>query len=92
MAQAQYTSMYDLLEAIKDAIRTADFEKRSALASALDRYAEDNARDFFWVTGPQSPALLHHIVLAIDLACRPDAERRQGRTIHLVHRKPEGHS
>jgi hypothetical protein len=29
--------------------------------------------------------------LAIDLACRSDAERKQGRTIHLVHRKPHGH-
>lgn len=90
MGQAQYTGLYDLLEAIEDAIRTADFEKRNALATALDRYAEDNARDFFWATGPQAPPLLHHIVLAIDLACRSDDERTQGRTIHLVHRKPEG--
>jgi hypothetical protein len=92
MAQAPYTGMYDLLEAIEDALRTADFERRNALASALDRYAEDNARDFFWATGPQAPSLLHHIILAVDLACRSDAERRQGRTIHLVHRRPDGHA
>ena len=91
MTQAQYTGMYDLLGAIEDALRTVDFEKRKALAAALDNYAEDNARDFFWATGPQAPAILHHIVLAIDLACRSDAERKQGRTIHLVHRKPHGH-
>ena len=91
MAHEQYTGMYDLLEAIEDAHRTADFEKRNALATALDGYAEDNAGDFFWATGRQAPALLHHIVLAIDLTCRSDAERRQGRTIRLVHRKPEGH-
>ena len=84
MAQERYTGMYDLLAAIEDAIRAADFEKRSALATTLDRYAEDNTRDFFWVTGPQAPALLHHIVLAVDLACRSDAEQRQGRTIRYL--------
>jgi hypothetical protein len=90
MAQEQYTGMYDLLEAIEDAVRTADFKKRNALATALDGYAEDNARDFFWATGPQAPALLHHIVLAIDQACRSD-DARTHRTIRLVHRKPEGY-
>ena len=89
MAQA-HTGIYDLLEAIEDAVRTADFEKRNALATALDRYAEDNARDFFWATGPQAPALLHHIVLAIDQACRSDAKRRHLRRVHLVYREPEG--
>jgi hypothetical protein len=91
MDHAQYTSMYHLLETIEDAIRSADSEKRNALAATFDRYMEDNPQEFFWVTGPRAPALLHHIVLAIDLACRPDAGRGRAHTIHLIRRKPEGH-
>ena len=92
MDQADYTSMYDLLKAIEDVISSADPEKRNTLAATLDEYMEDNPQEFFWVTGPQAPALLHHIMLAIDLACRPDAERRHGgHIIRLIHRKPQGH-
>jgi hypothetical protein len=92
MGQTDYTSMYDLLKAIEDVIGSADSEQRDTLAATLDKYMEDNPQEFFWITGPQAPALLHHIMLAIDLACRPDAERRhRSHTIRLIYRKPEGH-
>jgi hypothetical protein len=92
MAQSDYTSMYDLLKAIEEVISSADPETRNTLAATFDKYMEDNPQEFFWVIGPQAPALLHHIMLVIDLACRPDAERRQrSHIVRLIHRKPQGH-
>ncbi len=81
--------MYDLLAAIEELIRSADSEKKKALAVALDRYIEENAHDFFWATGPQAPALLHHIMMSIDLSCRPDDEHVSARIFRLIDRKPE---
>jgi hypothetical protein len=81
--------MYDLLAAIEELIRSADAERKKALAAALDRYIEENAHDFFWAIGPQSPALLHHIVMSIDLSCRSDDEQISCRVFRLFDRKPE---
>jgi hypothetical protein len=81
--------MYDLLAAIEEIIRSADSEKKKALAAALDRYIEENAHDFFWATGPQAPALLHHIMMSIDLSCRPGDEQMSARIFRLIDRKPE---
>jgi len=81
--------MYDLLAAIAEIIRSADAEKKKALAAALDRYIEENAHDFFWATGPQAPALLHQIMMSIDLSCRPEDEQISARIFRLLDRKPE---
>ena len=66
MDQADYTNMYDLLKAIEDVISSANPEKRNTLAATLDKYMEDNPQEFFWVTGPQAPALLHTGVTSVS--------------------------
>jgi hypothetical protein len=86
MAPPNCTSLYDLLKVIEDVIRSADREKRDTLAATFDNYAEENPNEFFWATGAQAPALLHHIMLTIDSACRPDDEQGQhrGHIIRLI--------
>ena len=71
----------------------SDPEKREALAEAIDGYAAGcMGEDFFWAVGPRSPVLLHHLMSAIDAACRPDAQSRPRAAIRLVDRKPEGNA
>jgi len=38
-------------------IRSADSEKRQALAQTIDAFHEDYPEEFNWVTGGQAPAL-----------------------------------
>jgi len=87
-----YTGMYDLLDAIEEVIKGADPAKREALAQTIDAYADDFPEDFFWAVGGQAPALLHHLMMIIDTASRPDAQSRPRGVIRLVDRKPEGNA
>ena len=50
------TGMYELIDAIEVAIKSADPQKRLALAKTIDAFAEDFPEDFFWAVGPQAPA------------------------------------
>ena len=62
--------MYKFVSAVEEMIRSADSEKRQALAQTIDAYHGDYPDEFNWATGGQAPALLHNLMLAIDTACR----------------------
>jgi hypothetical protein len=86
----EVTGMYEVLEAIEDALRTADPAQLTSLAETIDAYAKDFPEEFFWATGAQAPWLLANLVLTIDSACRPERASKPRGTIRLVDRKPEG--
>jgi hypothetical protein len=91
MDDENIVGMYELLEAVEAIIRAADPAKREALADVIDAYAEGPlAEEFFWATGAQSPLLLHHLMSAIDAACRPESQSKPRAALRLVDRKPEG--
>jgi hypothetical protein len=83
-----FTSMYDVLDALEAAIGASDPEKRESLADAIDGYSETFPEDFHWATGGQSPTLLSNLLMAIDCSCRPDAQSKPRPAIRLVDRKP----
>lgn len=65
----EIVGMYEVLDALEDALDSASPEKRKALSETLNGFARDFPEEFFWAVGPQSPALLHHLMYAID--CEP---------------------
>ena len=85
----ELTGMYELLEAIEAAIKASAPDKRAALAKTIDAYSEDFPEDFFWAVGSQSPVLLHHLITAVDVACRGEGEKRRT-ALRLM--KPEGNA
>jgi len=58
----------------------------------MDAYHDDFPDEWHWAAGGQAPALLHHLFMAIDMACRPEFEPKPGRVIRLAHRKPDGNA
>ena len=50
MAEEEFTGMYELLDALEAALKTADPAKRQALAKTSDAY--------HWAIGAQAPTLL----------------------------------
>jgi len=48
------TLLFDVLDALEDALKHCAPDKRQALANALDAYSEDCAEDFWWALGQQS--------------------------------------
>jgi hypothetical protein len=83
--------MYELLVAVEAVIQAADPKKRAALAKTMDAYADGPmGEEFYWATGPQAPTLLHHLMMAIDAACRPESQSKPQPAFRLVDRKPEG--
>jgi len=53
--QDEITGMYELLEALEEALKTADPVKREALAKTIDAYHECFPEDFHWALGAASP-------------------------------------
>jgi hypothetical protein len=88
----EIAGVYELLAAIEAVIKASDPAKREALAQTIDAYAEDFPEDFHWAIGAQSPTLLSHLMLTIDVACRPDQQSKPRGVIRLVDRKPEGNA
>ena len=85
--------MYELLDAVEAVIKGADPAKREALAETIDAHAAGcMGEEFFWAVGPQSPVLLHHLMSAIDAACRLETQSKPRAAIRLVDRKPEGNA
>jgi hypothetical protein len=84
------TGMFELLDAVEAVIGAADPAKRETLAKTIDAYQEDFPDDFFWAVGPQAPALLHHLMMTIDGACRPEGQSKARAVLRLMDRKPEG--
>jgi hypothetical protein len=82
----EFTGMYELLEAVEAAIAAADPAKRAALATTIDKYAENFPDDFLWATGGQAPNLLYHLLTTIDAACRPEAQSKLRPVIRIVDR------
>ena len=71
--------MYDFLDALEAAIKSADPEKQKALVESIDGYAEHFPDDFDWAVSAQSPTLLSHLMMVIDSASRPDASKPRPR-------------
>jgi hypothetical protein len=93
MVEKKIVSMHELLEAIELVISAADPAKREALAETIDAYAKGPfGEEFVWATGAQSPTLLHHLMIAIDAACRPESQSKPRAALRLVDRKPEGNA
>jgi hypothetical protein len=86
----QIVGMYEVLQALEATIASAEPAKREALAETLDAYHEDFPDEFHWAIGAQSPALLYHLMMSIDTACRPPTESKVRGAVRLVDRKPEG--
>jgi hypothetical protein len=91
MSEDNPVGMYEVLEALEAALRSSEPPKREALAQTIDAYCEDFPEDFHWATSAQSPLLLHHLIMAIEIGCRPDKAKQRGFT-RLVDRKPEGNA
>ena len=92
MAVEEITGMYDLLDALEEALKAADPAKRKTLAETIDAYAEDFPEDFHWAIGAPSPTFLYHLLMSIDTASRPDGQSKPRGIIRLVGRKPEGNA
>lgn len=87
------TDRYELLEAVEAVVQASDPAKREALADTIEAYATGGLSDEWnWATGPQSPVLLHHLIKAIDSACRPENQSKPRAAIRLVDRKPLGNA
>ena len=82
MAEEEFTGMYELLDALEAALKTADPAKRQALAKTSDAN--------HWAIGAQAPTLLYHLFMSIDAACRPDKQSKPRGVIRLADREPEG--
>jgi hypothetical protein len=90
MSQEEPIGMYELLEALEAAIKSADPEKREDLAGTMACYQEDFPEEFHWAIGPQPPTLLHYLMLAIDRAS--DEQSKPRKVLRLIERKPEGNA
>ena len=88
--EEEFVGMYEVIDAIETVIKAADPAKREALAKTIDAYHDCFPDEFHWATGAQSPVLLHHLIMAIDASCRPDAQTKSRPAIRLVDRKPVG--
>ena len=77
------TLLFDVLDALEDALKHCAPDKRKALANTLDAYSEDCAEDFWWALGQQSPTMLHMS------GCQTGSGAKRNVVVRLV-RKPEG--
>src|SRR5580704_8721043 len=71
------TLLFDVLDALEDALKHCAPDKRKALANTLDAYSEDCAEDFWWALGQQSPTMLHALMTAIVSGCQTGSSWRQ---------------
>jgi hypothetical protein len=74
---------FDVVEAVRATIRAADPEKRKALATAIDRFSDDEPYTFWWAIGPQAPVFLRDLLVAISHASEEKTKPRDN-VIHLV--------
>ena len=86
----EIVSEYEMLEALRDVIVSSDPAKRENLAKTIDAWANDFPDDFHWAVGIQAPVLLHHLLMEIDISCRPDAASKPRPAVRLIDRKPQG--
>jgi hypothetical protein len=83
------TLLFDVLDALEDALKHCAPDKRKALADALDAYSKDCAEDFWWALGQQSPTMLHTLMTAIVSGCQTGSGTERNVVVRLV-RKQEG--
>jgi hypothetical protein len=89
---SEIAGMYELLDALEEALKSADLAKRRKLAEAIRAYEADLPDEFYWAVGAQSPALLHNLMSSIDATCRPISRSKAGGFIRLAGREPEGNA
>jgi hypothetical protein len=73
-ARDEFTAMPDLVGAVGDAVACATPKARRALRQTMRAWAEDCGDEYAWAFGPSAPALLHRLLIAIDLACDAGCE------------------
>ena len=86
---SEITGMYELLNALEEALKSADPAKRRKLAETIRAYEKDLPDEFYWSVGGQSPALLHNLMSSIDATCRPITRSKAGNFTRLAAGKPE---
>jgi hypothetical protein len=82
----QNTGKHELFRAIIELIVTSNPDRREALGTTIKAYARDFPEDFHWAVGSTAPALLHHLLSAIEAGCRPPDLPPQA--VQLVDRMP----
>jgi hypothetical protein len=87
---ADLIGMYELIDAVEAVIKSSDPAKLEALAATIDGYSFP--RELEWALGPQSPALLHHLMTIINAACERESQPEERPVLGLIHRKPEGNA
>ena len=88
--EPKITDVYDFLDAVRNVIASSDPAKRETLAKTINAWANDFPEEFHWAAGVQAPVLLYHLLMEVDLGCRPDAMSKPRPIIRLVDRKPQG--
>jgi hypothetical protein len=73
-----FTGVYDVLDAIKDAIQSADPAKREALAQTLEAYHHDFPEEFHWALGVEAPMLLYHLLMTVTRKINRNRARLSG--------------
>jgi hypothetical protein len=89
MSDQEITGMYELVDALEATLQSADPDKREALAKVIDAY-HNFPEEFHWAIGARAPTLLHNLMMAIGVVCRPNKQDRSRGIIRLVDRKPDG--
>jgi hypothetical protein len=76
-------TMFEVFAALEALIKAAGPAHRRVLAEAIDGFAEQFPGDFLWAVGPQSPTLLHNLLMAIDAASSEEGKPRS-RVVRFV--------
>jgi hypothetical protein len=64
--QREAVGVYEVIRALHSVFLSAPRKQRKALANTLRAFAEDCPNEFSRAVGPQSPALLRHLMTVID--------------------------
>ena len=68
---------YEMIDALDAVIKASTPEKRAALRNTIDAWSTGTLGDeFWWATSAQAPALLHNLMIAVDLAAYSDDEEK----------------
>lgn len=86
----EIVTMYELLEALEETIKSAEPSKRKARADTFDAYSKDCPDDFFWAISAQSPTLLSQVMTTIDIYSNSEADSKGHAANRLLNRKAAG--
>ena len=67
MSEKPLTGIYELVDAIEGAIKSAPAATRKTLAATIAAYSDDFPDDYFWAVGPQAWTLLSRNLVLVAL-------------------------